>query len=228
METPEHNTRRERLEEATSRRLAQLRDVPVDTDRLLRMIEAEIPRESAAPRRKWLTWLSPIRAAAASLLVFTLIAALVISSSSGPVLASADQLAQIHQEVLAADGSHVRPVTSIADANAGFSAEWPGAPMVPELPNKHARSCCIHRMGQKRMACVMFEVDGVPVTMAVAAAADVKLPAGETRDIGGVTYHVQSHEGINMIMTERGGRWVCLMGEVPINRLVELAPSLRF
>ena len=41
--------------------------------------------------------------------------------------------------------------------------------------------------------------------------------------IEGVAYHVQSHERINMVMTERGGRWVCLMGKVPVDRLAELA-----
>jgi hypothetical protein len=64
--------------------------------------------------------------------------------------------------------------------------------------------------------------------MAVAEAADVKLPPCEAVTIRGNSYHVQSHEGINMVMTERGGRWVCLMGKVPVNRLAEIASTLRF
>lgn len=216
------------MDDATSRRLAKLRTAPVDTSRLLHAVEAQIPRASARPPRFRLAWLSPLRATAASLLILGLIAALVISSSSGPVLASAERLAHVHQEVLAAEGSHLTPVGSIAAANAALAAEWPGAPSIPALPEDHVMSCCIHRMGQKKMVCVAFESDGVPVTMAVASAADVQLPAGQTLNIGGVNYHIQSHKGINMVMTERGGRWVCLMGKLPLNRLADMAGTLRF
>jgi hypothetical protein len=228
MSTPESDKKRQQLDEATSRRLAKLRTAPVDTSGLLKAVEAQIPRSKAHPRRLKLTWLSPMRAAAASLLVLGLIVALVINSSSGPVLASAERLAHIHEEVLAAGGNHVTPVDSIGAANVALAAKWPGAPSVPELPRDHVMSCCIHTMGRKKIVCVAFQTDGVPITMAVAQAADVKLPASETLSIGGVTYYVQSRGGINMVMTERGGRWVCLMGKLPVNRLAELASSLRF
>ncbi len=144
------------------------------------------------------------------------------------MLASAERLARVHQEVLMAGGTHVTPVNSIAAANAVLSAEWRGAPSIPDLPKDHVTSCCVHRMAQKKMACVAFECDGVPVTMAVAAADDVNLPAGPTLNLGGVTYHVQSHAGINMVMNVRGGRWVCLMAKLPVDRLAELASTLRF
>jgi hypothetical protein len=89
-------------------------------------------------------------------------------------------------------------------------------------------SCCIHMMGRKKIACAAFQTDGLTVTMAVAEAADVKLPACQTLAIGGVIYHIQSHGGINMVMTEGDGRWVCLMGKLPVARLAERASSLRF
>jgi hypothetical protein len=44
----------------------------------------------------------------------------------------------------------------------------------------------------------------------------------------GVTYHVQSSGRVNMVMTERQGRWVCLMGEAPIERLMDFAERLQF
>jgi hypothetical protein len=217
------------LDNATSKRLAKLRTAPVDTSQFLKAVETQIPRTHAHPRHLLLTWLTPLRAAAASLLVLGLIATLVISSSSGPVLASAERLAEIHDEVLtAAGGNHVTRVDSIDAANAALAAEWPGAPLIPKLSEGQVTSCCIHTMGRKKTACVAFEFDGVPVTMAVAEGSAVKLPVGETLDIGGVIYHVQSHGGINMVMTERGGRWVCLMGKLPVSRLAELAGTLRF
>ena len=227
MNTPESNPRRVRLDEATSGRLAKLRTAPVDTSQFLKAVEAQIPRRQAQSRSLKL-WLSPMRAVAASLLVFGLIIALVIHSSGGPVLASAESLARIHDEVLHRAGSHVTPVDSISAANAALAAKCPGLPPVPELAKSPVMSCCVHELGRKKIACVAIQVDSVPVSMAVADAADVKMPPCETVTIGGVAYHVQSHEGINMVMTERDGRWVCLMGKVPVNRLAELAITLRF
>lgn len=213
---------------ATSKRLARLRDAPVDTSRLLRRVEAQIPREHPVPSRLRMHWLSPLRAVAASLIVLCLMAALVVNLSSGPALASAERLAHVHQEVLNAEGDHLTPVDSTDAANAALAAEWHDAPAIPALPEDPVMTCCIHRMGQKKIACVAFESNGVPVTMAVANAADVKVPTAETLTIGGTIYHVQSHAGVNMVMIERGGRWVCLMGELPLDRLAALANTLRF
>jgi hypothetical protein len=228
MNTPESNPRRARLDEATSRRLAKLRTAPVDTSQLLKAVEAEIPHRQARSRSLKLTRLKPMRAVAASLLVFGLIVALIIHSSGGPVLASADTLARIHGEVLHRAGSHATSIDSISAANAVLAGKCPGLPAVPELPKYHVMSCCVHEMGRKKVACVAIQVDAVTVSMAVAEAADVKLPPYEVATIGGVAYQVQSHDGINMVMTERDGRWVCLMGKLPVNRLTELASSLRF
>src|SRR5947207_1178152 len=135
--TPESNPRRERLERATSRRLAKLRSVPMDTSQLFKMVEAQVPRLQTQSRGLKLTWLKPMRAIAASVLVFGLIIALVIHSSGGPVLASADRLARIHDEVLHRAGSHVTIVDSVRAANAALGHKCPGLPAVPELPKDH-------------------------------------------------------------------------------------------
>jgi hypothetical protein len=228
MNSPDPNARQARLDEATSRRIAKLRSMPLDTSRLAQAIKAEIPRPQSQSRILRLTWLRPLRAVAASLLVFALIMALVISSSGGPVLASAETLARIHQEVLDQGGEHVMQVDSISAANAALAGACPGLPSVPELGKDHVMSCCVHMIGRKKMACVAMQVDGVTVSVAVADAADVKMPTCEALMIQGIPYHVQSQDGINMVMTERGGRWVCLMGKVPVNRLADLASTLRF
>lgn len=227
MNRPESNPRRARLDEATSRRLARLRTLPVDTSRLERAITEQIPRPQVQPRRLRLGWLSPMRAIAASVLVFALFVALVLNSSSGPVLASADRLAEIHEEVLHRSGTHVTQVDSVAAANSTLASKCPGLPAVPEIPEDHVISCCVHEIGRKKMACIAMEVDSVPVSIAVAPASDVKTPTCEARMINGVAYHIQSHNDINMVMIERDGRWVCVMGKLPVDRLVALASTLR-
>ena len=230
MSTSEPDPERARLDDATSRRLAKLGAAPFDTSKLRKAVNAHIQppaQDSGQKRRLKLGWLSPMRAMAAGLIVLGVIMALVITSSTGPVLASAERLTHIHEEVLAGTG-HSTEVTSFDGAKAALAAKWPDGPAVPELSKDHVVSCCIHMMGHKKIACVSFTTDGVPVTMAVAEAVNIKLPSSETLTVGGISYHVQSHDGINMVMTERDGRWVCLMGKLPVSRLAELAGSLRY
>jgi hypothetical protein len=89
-------------------------------------------------------------------------------------------------------------------------------------------ACCVHRVGRAKMSCVSLMADGVPVSLAVADAADVRVPDSQTVTVDGVTYHVQSAQGVNMAMTERNGRWVCLMGKLPTQRLIDVAKGLKF
>jgi hypothetical protein len=124
--------------------------------------------------------------------------------------------------------SHTMKVSSIEAAGAALSRQWPKAPNLPDMPDDHVMACCVHEVGRKKMACVSLLVDNVQITMAVADSADVKVPRGTTMVRDGVTYHIESAKGVNMAMTERGGRWVCLMGRLPVDRLVELASKLQF
>jgi hypothetical protein len=235
MNPAEHDDpERERLDEAVSARLARLRSMPVDLSALRAAVEAQVgaaPRGRGQGRRMVLGWLNPTRAAAASLLILGMVVVLVIASSSGPVLASPDRLAQIHRDVVSGGAHGMRPVTSIDAANAALASENPGGPAVPGVAgvaDDHVMACCVHTVGRKKMSCVSLMTDGVPVSLAVADAADIRLPASETVTVEGVTYHVQSAQDVNMAMTERNGRWVCLMGKLPTGRLIEIAKGLRF
>jgi hypothetical protein len=219
----------EQLDRAVSDRLGKLRSMPVDVSALRKAVEARIGVTARGNGNlKLPRWLSPMRAAAASLLILGLIIAAVIASSSGPVLASPDRLAQLHEDLVAGDRHGMRPVKSIEEAKAALADQNPGGPSVPGVADDHVMACCVHTVGRKKMSCVSLVTDGVPVSMAVADAADIKLPATETRIVDGVTYHVQSAQGVNMVMAQRNDRWVCLMGKLPTSRLIEVAQSLRF
>jgi hypothetical protein len=80
----------------------------------------------------------------------------------------------------------------------------------------------------KRIACVLLKTQGVPVTMTVANAADMKLPTCPMVTRDGITYHVQSSGKLNMITTQRNERWVCLIGEITTEQLMEMAAKLQF
>ena len=89
-------------------------------------------------------------------------------------------------------------------------------------------ACCLKNVKDKKVACVLLRSEGVPVTMVVANAGDMRSPKSSTVQRGGVTYHVQSSGVLNMVMTERHGRWVCMIGQVPADRLMDLASQLAF
>jgi hypothetical protein len=124
-------------------------------------------------------------------------------------------------------------VHSIQEANAALASDNPGCPAVPAVGGDavggdQVMACCLHRVGRARMSCVSLMADGVPVSLAVADAADVRVPDSQTLTVDGVVYHVQSAQGVNMAMTERNGRWICLMGKLPTQRLIDVAKDLKF
>lgn len=214
------------LDRAMAARLARLRDIPVDTSRLDGAIRSEIPQPTVHMKTR--KWLRPARALAASLAILATLGAVIIISSSGELAqASPAQMAQFHQEMVS-DQATVR-VKSIEDANRVLSGQSPESPEVPGLPPKaHVMACCMKSIEGKKLSCVLVEKEGIPVTMTVANAADMKLPKSPTVNRDGVTYHLQAFERLNMVMTHRDGRWICLIGELPAEKLMDLAQRLQF
>ena len=202
-----------RADRAVSARLAKLRAVPVDTGRLDKALRARVPRPRPGAGRLFLP--RPLRAAAASFLVLSAVAtAVLLSTSGGPALASADAMARVHQEIVSGKVP-VMQVDSIDAANRMLGASSPGAPSLPQMPESHVMACCMKSVNDKKMACVLFKDDGVPITLSVASAADMKLPPAPVRERGGASYRVQAVGELHMVMTERDGRWLCLIGQLP-------------
>jgi hypothetical protein len=216
------------LDQATANRLARLASFPVDTSKLAASLRQQLPMPQAAQPKR--LWLRPMRLAAAILILIGGIIAAIVLSSGGPALASPDVLAGVHAEMIAGRSHGVRKVTTVDAAAAALSQEWPQRPALPDMadmPADQVISCSVHEVGRKKMACIALMVNEVPVTMAVADSADIKTPGGTTLVRGGITYRVQSSGGVNMAMTERNGRWICLMGRLSVDQLVELSSKLR-
>jgi hypothetical protein len=232
MTTPEPNDI-SALDRATHDRLAKLSTVPVDTARLDQLLRARIPPEGTAPtvptaRRRHRMILRPRRAvAAAALLVLGIVAAGLLSTSGGPVQASPAQMAQFHHELVSGSAPAMQ-VDSIEAANRMLAGQASGSPQLPGVPAEHVMACCMRTVKNRKVACVLLKNQGAPITMTVANAADMALPRSPRIIRNGVTYHVQSWDALNMVMTERHGRWVCLIGQVPSQRLMDLADQLQF
>ncbi|HXE52120.1 MAG TPA: hypothetical protein VN541_03855, partial [Tepidisphaeraceae bacterium] len=99
-ETPYEGEPDHVLDRAVSERLARLRSVPVDLSNLDKALKAKLPPPGRQGRWRVLS-LRPLRAVAASLvLVCAIAAAILLNASSGPALAEAAQMAQVHQEIV--------------------------------------------------------------------------------------------------------------------------------
>jgi hypothetical protein len=222
----------QRWDEAVSRRLGKLRSMPVDVSRLEQRVRAQVPPSdpaSPAPLRlsHWTRGLKALRAVAAGFILLVITAALLLSTSGGPAVASPVVMAQLHEDIVSGR-TPVMQVESVTAANQALAKQWAQSPQIPNVPNDHIMACCMRSMQNKKVACVLLNGENEPVTMTVANAADMDSPKSPTMTRNGVTYHVQSKGSLNMVMTERNDRWVCLVGRLPVERLMELASNLEF
>jgi len=212
------------MDRVISQRLARLRTLPVDTSRLDRLLLKQIPQRQL----RWsFLWLHPVRAIAASIVILAVIGAILLSSSGGPVLASPTQMAQFHED-LVSGRTPVMKVDSIEAANRMLADQSRQLPTLPNMPPDHVMACCMRSVKNKKVACVLLRSEETPITMTVANAADMHSPAVPPVSRHGIDYRVQCVGKLNMVMTERNGRWICLIGELPAGRLMDLAAGLIF
>jgi hypothetical protein len=195
---------------------------PVDTKHLDKQLRAALP--SARPSRG-LRWARPLAALAASLLII-LTAALVLMPTR-TVMASAPEMAQIHRDLVSGRMPSIE-VASIEEANRSIAAMTGTFPGLPAPPDAHGLACCMRSVRNKQVACVLLHHGATPVTMAVAPADQVSCAATGVVRRDGREYHLQAVDNLNMVMTRRAGRWVCLIGETSAEELIDLAASLRF
>jgi hypothetical protein len=206
-------------QQAIADRLAKLRTLPVDTSRLDRAIRAAIP--SAPPHRWW----RPLAAVAASLLVVATIALVFLPGR--PVQASPDAMAQMHNDMVSGKIPTMQ-FDSIDNANRAIAAMAADAPQLPSAPAEHEMACCIRKVGNKKVTCVLLKNAGVPVTISVAHAADVTRPKNATaQTVDGVTYYIETVGNLHMVMLNDNGNWICLISEAPDATLISLAARLR-
>lgn len=224
MNEPDHHE--EEVTRAVSQRLAKLRTRPLDLTAFDSRLKSALPKSSGGARVLIWPFASPMRALAASFIVGAVIAAIVLLTSSTPALATPQRMAEIYNSAVDRK-NHPTTVSTADEARDVLRRKWPDAPVIPEVKDLQLMHCCVHEIGRKQMACVTFLVEEQPVTLAFASARDVRSPHGETKIIDGQPFVVGSADGINMVMSEQSGTWMCLMGRLPIERLSEIARAIR-
>ena len=222
------NPQYERFDQAIATRLRRLSTAPVDLTRLEAKLRGQIPRRRPTAAGPLLMRLMrPASALAASVMVLVLVAALVLNGSSGEAMALPTQMAQVHRDMVEGRVAVTR-VDSIDAASVVLAKSGPGVPGLPQAPEAHVMACCMKSVSNKKVACVLLNSEGTPITMSVAKASEMRSPVGQMITRESAKFHVLSHDSLNMVSTERDGRWVCLIGEVSADKLIAIAQRLQF
>jgi hypothetical protein len=225
------NPQHERLDEATQQRLARLANTPVDTTRLeARLNKAINPQQPThrVSRAGPIRWWRPVSRIAAVVAVAGLIGMLLIPLGNSPAIASTTDLARVHREVVAGEPDLV-PATNFAQANDAIQSIWAQAPKLPEPTVGQVTASCLHSVANRDVACLKLEFNNQPITMVVGHSREVVCSAAHqqiTRN--GRNYMSHDQDDVRMVMIARQGRWVCLMGSLSLDELIEVADGLRF
>lgn len=222
-------SKQDRLEQATVGRLAKLAVRPVDTSRLERRLEIAMGLEadtedSTPPLGGGAAWWRPIRGIAAAVLITVSVGWLVLQPGASTAMAAPAELAKIHFEVINSLTPH-HLVSSIEEANQLLADQSKGFIELPPLPGT-VQSCCLHELAGQTVTCALIERDGQLITVAIAEANDLRSPEGNTLVHEGRTYTTHKANGIVMVMTNQSGRWLCVMGEIEAETLVEIAAEI--
>lgn len=222
--------RQERLDRATSQRLAKLSERPVDLTRLEQRLRAAIqePQDqqsehSSAPRIRW--W-RPITAIAAIVLLVVSISWIVFIAGTAATMASPAGLVEIHNEAANELTPHLE-ASSVDEANRLLAEQAKHFHPLPNLPGE-LKYCCLHNHVGKVLTCAIIDVDAKRLTVAVADSSQIKSPTGNSTTRGGKTYYVFTDGGINLVMTSVAGSWLCVMGEASTDQLLQVAGEIQF
>jgi hypothetical protein len=209
------------VDKLIAKRLARLGSRPVDTANLEKQIRAELPR----PKPAWQRMLRPLSAAAAGLIIVLIAGFMLLSSKEA--LASPADMAQMHRDMVSGKIATMK-VDSMDEANKAIAAMVGNFPQLAEPPDTQTMACCMRNVGNKKVACVLLNNGSTPVTMVVAKTEDVQNPSGTPTVHNGQTYYVQTSDKLNMVMADRQHHWICLIGELPAEKLMDLSGGLKF
>ena len=142
-----------------------------------------------------------------------------------PVRASAVDLAQAHIDNIVGEPGAIS-ATSMAEAHRVIAVQWADCPHVSEPAGGQVISCHVHILGGKRLLCIKLSVDGMPVTLAVGRTADLRLPDIPLVTYSNRQYFVQIFGQTNIVVTDRNGLWLSLIGQTSTDRLIEIADTI--
>ena len=221
--------RQERLDRATSQRLAKLSRRPVDLTRLEQRLRDSIkeyqdqqPEHASVPPIRW--W-RPIMAVAAMVLLVVSISWVVFSAGAAATMASPAGLVKIHNEAAGELTPHLK-ASSVDEANRLLAEQAKHFHPLPNLPGE-LKYCCLHDHLGKILTCAIIDVNAQRLTVAVADSSQIKSPTGNSTTLGGKTYYLFTEGGIHLVMTSDASSWLCVMGEATTDQILQVASEIQ-
>lgn len=217
----------------TRARLARLAAMPVDTSRLERRLSAALGAGAAPSARSLRVIWTRRAAAAAAVLLLALMAAHMVDRSAGPALAEPFELTDLHERLVRGE-SAMLAAADVEEANRRIAAQSADGPAVPGLAatrRLYVRSCCLAEVRGRLVAAVLMVDEGRAVTLVVAQARDFAGPMGQVIERDGRELLAHRLNDLEMVVTRRGDRWLCVMGqadEVDRERLAAIAAGIIF
>ncbi|MBI1337745.1 MAG: hypothetical protein GC164_12395 [Phycisphaera sp.] len=226
------STHQDRLDAATSRRLAKLADRPVDTARLRQTMEQALTEAGGKESppvigRIFQRWRTVVAVAAILLFAVWLgVWGLDRATLTPPVMAAPVRLAQLHHDLSLGKLPSLR-VTSVEQANKLLADQRAGVLPVPDLPGE-IMSCCLYQEDGQTLTCALIEQEGRLISVVVSGGTPRHMPTTQPIEFKGRLYHEHTFDGVRMVMTRHEGRWMCVMGDARTEALLDLAAGIDF
>jgi len=226
------------LDDATSRRLAQLGQRHVDVSSLENKLGAAMADTSPAdlphtrkpsqahtyPIRHWLRPVAGIAAALA--LAVTLFIAL--STSTPQASAAVFELSELHRDLVAGK-IELQTVASSTEANQWIATQRESAPDLPgHIAGARVQSCCLSDVQGELVAVAVLSDGEATVTLVVAQAPNFAHEMGTRIQVDGKSFFGHELNGIRMMMANQDDRWLCVMGDRSYEELAKIAASIEF
>ncbi|MBT8207710.1 MAG: hypothetical protein KJO18_05495 [Acidimicrobiia bacterium] len=222
------NLQPDQLDSAVQTRLRRLSTIPCDSTGLVRRIDSAIEelREDDESASVWTFRLrQPLIAAAALIAIAATLAIALTYANRGADAIRLSEVVHAHQSYLD-NGAHVVNVQSVEQANHECQARWPGAPTIPNVDGVSVQCCCVEEMCGCPAACLHFDHNGVPVTMAVVTGAQFDDEGVTTVERGGRSYSVHTEGRFSVVAMRGPDRCICLVSELPREDLLALATRI--
>lgn len=225
-----NNEKHDQLNQATAGRLSKLGNLPVDTsvleNNLRRCIDDDLHQTSSTFPLTHQAWWKPISGLAAAIVLITCFTWIVFNSSDNVAMASPVELAEIHHEVIGGHAEHYN-VTSIQQANTILSGKSSNITPLPALPGT-IKSCCLHQYQNVTLTCALILDNTASITIAIADEDQMHTPDGQKIIHNRKQFIIHTMNGLQMVMTYHHGRWLCVMGEVSQEKLIQIADAIVF
>ena len=134
---------------------------------------------------------------------------------------------QLHRDLVSGRIASMQ-VDSVDDVNQAFAAFGQAGVKMEAPPDTQLMACCLKDVGHKKVACILLQDQGTPVTLTVADLDAVRPLDAPPVLYHGETFHVQTGGDLNMITVDRGQHRICLIGALPAEKLMALTDNLKF